>query len=141
MTFQITSQLTADTQAIQLGVSEKVGLFIQSISYFITAFIIGFILNAKLTGILFAAVIPLMATVIIGGTTTVSRLSRKATSFTESATSIAEGAIRAVMDVQAFGAAGRLSDEHMRALSRAAEFGIKKSLAGAVLLASVYFVA
>lgn len=45
---------------IQVGCSEKVGIFLQSMSYFVAAFTVGFILNAKLTGILFAAVIPAM---------------------------------------------------------------------------------
>ena len=138
---QITTQLTANAQAIQLGTSEKVGLFIQSVSYFIAAFTVGFILNAKLTGILFGAVIPAMALVIIAGTTAVSRFSRKASQFTESATSMAEGAINAVMDVQAFGADQALSDEHFHLLSKSVAFGIKKSCAGALMLGGIYFVA
>jgi ATP-binding cassette subfamily B (MDR/TAP) protein 1 len=48
----LTNILTEKTQTIQLGTSEKVGLFISSISYFVTAFTVGFILNAKLTGVL-----------------------------------------------------------------------------------------
>ena len=48
----MTSILTAKTQTIQLGVSEKVGLFLCSISYFIAAFFVGFTLNARLTGVM-----------------------------------------------------------------------------------------
>jgi hypothetical protein len=44
--------LTEKTQTIQLGTSEKVGLFIASISYFISAFTVGFMLNAQLTGVM-----------------------------------------------------------------------------------------
>lgn len=44
--------LTEKTQTIQLGTSEKVGLFIASISYFISAFAVGFTLNARLTGVM-----------------------------------------------------------------------------------------
>lgn len=44
--------LTEKTQTIQLGTSEKVGLFIASISYFISAFAVGFVLNARLTGVM-----------------------------------------------------------------------------------------
>ena len=45
----ITNILTERTQAIQLGTSEKCGVFLASISYFIAAFTAGFMLNAKLT--------------------------------------------------------------------------------------------
>lgn len=48
----LTNILTEKTQTIQLGTSEKVGLFIASISYFISAFTVGFTLNARLTGIM-----------------------------------------------------------------------------------------
>jgi len=44
--------LTEKTQTIQLGTSEKVGLFIASISYFVSAFAVGFSLNPKLTGVM-----------------------------------------------------------------------------------------
>jgi ATP-binding cassette subfamily B (MDR/TAP) protein 1 len=44
--------LTEKTQTIQLGTSEKVGLFIASISYFVSAFAVGFLLNARLTGVM-----------------------------------------------------------------------------------------
>jgi ATP-binding cassette subfamily B (MDR/TAP) protein 1 len=44
--------LTEKTQTIQLGTSEKVGLFIASISYFVSAFAVGFSLNARLTGVM-----------------------------------------------------------------------------------------
>jgi ATP-binding cassette subfamily B (MDR/TAP) protein 1 len=48
----LSSILTEKTQTIQLGTSEKVGLFIASISYFISAFTVGFMLNARLTGVM-----------------------------------------------------------------------------------------
>lgn len=48
----MTNILTEKTQMIQLGTSEKVGLFIASISYFVAAFTVGFTLNAQLTGVL-----------------------------------------------------------------------------------------
>jgi ATP-binding cassette subfamily B (MDR/TAP) protein 1 len=48
----ITNTLTEKTQTIQLGTSEKVGVFITSISYFIAAFTVGFTLNARLTAVM-----------------------------------------------------------------------------------------
>lgn len=48
----MTAILTEKTQTIQLGTSEKVGLFLASISYFVSAFTVGFMLNARLTGVM-----------------------------------------------------------------------------------------
>ena len=135
----ITGTLTGSTQMIQLGTSEKVGLFIQSVSYFVAAFVVGFILSAKLTAVLFVAVIPTMIIFVVTGTTVVSISSRHATQLSEKAATIAEGAIGSVQVVQAFGAGYILSDDHYRILAQALRKGMKKSIAGAIMLGLVYF--
>jgi len=48
----MTNILTEKTQMVQLASSEKVGLFIASISYFVSAFAVGFSLNPRLTGVM-----------------------------------------------------------------------------------------
>lgn len=130
-----------DAQTVQAGTAEKVGIFIQSCSYFVTSFAVGFILNAKLTGILFAAVIPSMTLVVVTGTTVLSGYSKEAAECTTLAGSIAEGAIKAVQVVQAFDAFESLTGDHRKHLGFAMRAGIKKAVAGAVLLGSVFFIA
>ncbi|TVY46933.1 Leptomycin B resistance protein [Lachnellula occidentalis] len=137
----ITSRLTVDAQTVQSGTAEKVGIFLQSISYFIVAFIVGFVLNAKLTGILFAAVIPSMTIVVYTGTTVLSRFSKESSDSTTEAASIAEGAIKAVQVVQAFDAFETLTNDHENHLKGAMRVGVKKAIAGAVLIGSVFFIA
>ena len=135
----ITGVLTSSTQTIQVGTSEKVGLFIQSISYFAAAFVVGFILNATLTGILFAAVIPAMVVFVITGTTIVSINSKRAGEHFENAVRIAESAINSVQVVQAFNAIQVLADEHFGVLKHALRTSIMKSVSGAIMLGLVYF--
>lgn len=135
----ITSILTAHTQLVQAGTSEKVGLFIQSMSYFVAAFVVGFILNAELTGILFAAIIPTMVIIVITGTTFVSKLSKTASVVSDKATEIAESAITSVEVVQAFGIIDLLSEKHVNLLEKAARVGTKKSFSAAIMLGLVYF--
>lgn len=89
----------------------------------------------------FLTVIPSMACVVIFGTRTVSALSKQATAYTEKAASVAESAIRGVQIVQAFGLFEQLSEEHLYYLRSALKVGVKKSVAGALMLGSVYFVA
>lgn len=137
----LSSMLTADTQTIQMGTSEKVGLFLQSMAYFIGTFIVGFILNPALTGVLLAAIIPSTLIVVISGTTAVSTLARRAAKLTEDASEVAEGAINALQVVQAFGANKILTDEHVERLRKAGRTAFKKSIAGALMLASVFFIA
>lgn len=134
----MSSMLTGDTEIIQMGTSEKVGLFIQSISYFVAAFLVGFVLDAKLAGILFAAVIPAMTIAVCTGSTVVSKLSKKAAECSEKASNVAEGAIHAVQVVQAFNAISILSDDHCRILDSTVRQGIRKACAGALLLGTVF---
>lgn len=136
----MTVMLTAHTQTIQMGTSEKVGLFIQSISYFVAAFVVGFILNPTLTGILLAAIIPSMVFIVVTGTNLVSRLSKRASKFAERASDVAGGCIDSVQVVQAFGAIRTLSALHKTALSDAVHLGLWKSFFAAIMLGLVYFV-
>lgn len=137
----ITNLLTEKVEAIQIGTSEKVGIFIQSISYFIAAFVVGFILNAKLTGILFAAIIPLMTFIVVAGSSRISKYTKAASEYTEAAGRVAESAIHAVKVVQAFGMSDKLSEEHYRLLKLSAGCAVRKSISAAVMLGSVYFTA
>jgi ATP-binding cassette subfamily B (MDR/TAP) protein 1 len=82
-----------------------------------------------------------MACVVIFGTQYVAKFTKQASAYTEKAASLAESAIRAVQIVQAFGLQEKLSDEHVHHLRAALRASIKKSVAGAMMLGSVYFVA
>ncbi|KAK8194857.1 leptomycin B resistance protein pmd1 [Phyllosticta capitalensis] len=137
----MTGVLTEKTQTVQLGTSEKVGLFIQSIAYFIAAFCVGFYLDAELTGILLVAVIPTMFTIVTVGSKFVAKLQKKAADISEKAAAIAESSIKAVQVVQAFGIADTLADEYLKLLRQAVSVGVRKSMAGAIMLGSVYFAA
>lgn len=137
----VTNLLTERIELIQIGTSEKVGIFIQSISYFFAAFVVGFILNAKLTGILLVAVIPLMIGIVVVGSSRIGKYSKLAAEYNEMAATIAEGAINSVRVVQAFGMADRLTAEHYRLLQVSARFALRKAISAATMLGCVYFVA
>lgn len=136
----IATSLTADCQLILLGTSEKVGLFIQSISYFVATIIVGFILNATLTGILLATVVPSMAIVIICGSTLTSKWAKKAATYSEAAAKIAENAVGSVKIVQAYDVASTFVKRHRTLLDSQVHYGIRKSFVGAAMLGCVYFV-
>ena len=62
--------LYSDIEKIQAGIGEKIALFLQYFSTFITGFIIAFIRNWKLT-LVVAVILPLLAT-LAGATGKVS---------------------------------------------------------------------
>ncbi|KAM0721189.1 hypothetical protein Q7P37_003476 [Cladosporium fusiforme] len=137
----VTSLLTAKIETIQVGTSEKVGIFLQSLGYFIAAFVVGFILNAKLTGILLAAVIPAMVIIVATGSSWVSRLSKRLSACTEQANGVLESALRSVKVVQAFDFEDNISQKHSSHLEEAAVAGIRKAIVAASVLGLMYFVA
>jgi ATP-binding cassette subfamily B (MDR/TAP) protein 1 len=137
----VTSLLTSKIETVQVGTSEKVGIFIQSLAYFIAAFVVGFILNAKLTGILLAAVIPAMVIIVATGSAWVSRLSKRLSACTGQANSVLESAIRSVKVVQAFDFEDSIVQKHLEHLEESAVSGIRKAIVAASMLGLMYFVA
>lgn len=137
----IAGLLTEKCESIQIGTSEKVGIFLQSISYFIAAFVVGFILNARLTAILFAAVIPCMTIIVTIGSSTVTKFANRASEYTEQAGKLAESCISAVKVIQAFGMGEEMGKKHYDLLQNATAHAIRKSTTSAIMLGSVYFVA
>ncbi len=133
--------LRDNIDSIQVGCSEKVGIFIQSISYFVAAFVLGFILNAKLTGILFAAVIPSMAIVVSLGSTCVSRLNKSMTEHANKANALCLSALHGIRIVQAFNMFESVSHTHRILLRASSRLSVRKAVASALELAGAYFVA
>lgn len=77
---EITTRITADTNLVQDGISEKIGLTLTALATFATAFVISFIKYWKLTLILSSTVFAIVATMAAGSTsssnTTSSPLNR-----------------------------------------------------------------
>lgn len=156
----VNSMLTDKIDTIQVGTSEKVGtsqslntanqgvrvltsqgIFIQSMSYFFAAFTVGFVLNAKLTGILLAAVIPTMCLVVFFGSRTTSRLTRQLADCNEKANAIVESALRSVKIVQAFEMIDRMCTTHHEHLQTSSKIGVRKAVVAALELGGAYFTA
>ena len=137
----VSALLREKIDTIQVGCSEKVGIFIQSMSYFVAAFTVGFMLNAKLTGILFAAVIPTMAFIVYFGSTTTSKLAKMVSRHTEAANAIVESSLRAVRVLQAFDMMERICNSHRYYLNEASAVGLRKAIVAAMELGGTFFTA
>ncbi|WYZ37540.1 hypothetical protein EsH8_II_001046 [Colletotrichum jinshuiense] len=137
---EVSSRLNSDIQTIQTGTSEKVGIFIATISFFITAYVIGFIKYAKLAGML-VSLIPayLLMSIVCGGY--VQKWTGTMSDGIAKASSIASEALSHVAVVQAFGAGPRLEAKFSAHMMVAQKEGIKKAAAAATQAGLLYFIA
>jgi ATP-binding cassette subfamily B (MDR/TAP) protein 1 len=137
---EVSSRLSSDIQTVQSGTSEKVGVCIASTSFFLTAYIVGFIKDAQLAGIL-VSLVP--AFLILGsiGAVYIQKFSGTMSDSLATASSVASEALTHVSVVQAFGAAPRLEKKFAQGIEAAEKAGIKKAIAAAAQAGALYFIA
>lgn len=137
---EVASRLDVDLQTIQTGTSEKVGICIASLSYFVASYIVAFIKSAKLAGMLFSLVPAYLLMALVGGHFT-QKYSGKVSDHVAAATAIASAGLSNLPLVQAFGANVRLENVFAGHLALAEKSGIKKVLVASVQLGCLYFIA
>ncbi|KAK1751077.1 Leptomycin B resistance protein pmd1 [Echria macrotheca] len=137
---EVSSRLHGDMTAIQAGTSEKVGILIASTSFFVTAYIVAFIKEAKLAGMLISLIPAFLIMAFIGGFF-MQKHGGAASDEIAAASSIASEALSHVTVVQAFGAAPKLEEKFAAHVAKARASGIKKSAAAAVQAGMLYFIA
>lgn len=121
---EVTTRITADTNLIQEGISEKVGLTLAAVATFVAAFVIGFISFWKLTLILLSTVVALMLCMGTGSRFIVRHSKQNIASYAAGG-SIAEEVISSVRNAIAFGTQDRLAKQYDTHLIRAEGFGFK----------------
>lgn len=137
---EVSSRLNGDISTIQMGASQKVGMMIASVSFFVTAYIVAFIKNSKLAAILISLV-PAFFLMSVVGKHYVSKYAGRMTDHVSSASSVASEALSNVAVVQAFNANSRLEGKFSSDLLMAQKEGVKKAVAHAVQTGVLYFVA
>lgn len=130
---EVTTRITADTNLIQDGISEKVGLTLTAVATFISAFVIGFVEYWKLTLILISTVVAIV--VVMGGA---SQFMIKYNKFSIEAYavggSVADEVISSIRNSIAFGTQDRLAKQYDVHLQRAEKYGFKtKSVIGCMV--------
>lgn len=109
---EVSSRLHGDIQAIQSGTSEKFGAFLACTSFFITAYIVAFIKEPRLAGMLVSLVPAFLLMAMVGGAF-IGKYSGIMSDAIGSASSIASEALEHVGVIQVFGAAPRLKQEYL----------------------------
>ncbi|KAM7199857.1 P-loop containing nucleoside triphosphate hydrolase protein [Rhypophila sp. PSN 637] len=136
---EVTTRITSDTNLIQEGISEKVGLTMAAVATFITAFIIGFISYWKLTLILLSTVVALM--LVMGGSSSfIVKYSKQSIGAYAQGGSVAEEVISSVRNAVAFGTQDRLARQYDTHLIRAESAGYKVKGAIGVMIGGMMLI-
>ena len=130
---EITTRITADTNLIQDGMSEKIGLTISGVSTFISAFVIGFIKYWKLTLICSSTVVAIVATMGGGSRFIVAYGKKNLEAYAKGGT-VAEEVLGSIRNAQAFGTQDKLAKAYDVHLVEARKWGTKlKSMLGIMI--------
>ena len=134
------SRLTGDIAVIQGGTSEKVGVVLNTTSFFVTAYIVAFIKDAKLAGMLVSLTPAYLIMSLVGGYY-VQKYSGKMMEHVATASSTALEALTNTTVVHAFTANFRLEERFASSLKIARGAGIKKAIAAAGQAGLLFFIA
>ncbi|KAL6712231.1 hypothetical protein ACN47E_000108 [Coniothyrium glycines] len=137
---EVSSRLNGDIQAIESGTNEKVGVALTCISFCVTAYIVGFIKDAQLAGMLVCLIPAFLLMATVGGHFVGKYSANLGDSF-GSASAIASEALNHVGLVHALGASTRLEEKFRDHLGVARTQGIKKATVAAVQAGLLYFIA
>lgn len=136
----VLSRMVGDIEVVQSGTSEKVGMTIMSISYFVTSYIIAFIKVPVIAGML-VSVVPCYFFMSFAGGHYVKKYASRIAEHANAATSVASSSLSHLMLVHAFNANGRLEKLYARLLAESRLDTLKKAVVHAMQLGFLYFVA
>ncbi|KAI0847840.1 P-loop containing nucleoside triphosphate hydrolase protein [Daldinia vernicosa] len=136
---EVTTRITADTNLIQEGISEKIGLTLTAAATFVSAFVIGFVFYWKLTLILCSSLFALL--LVMGtGSRFVVKYTKDSIQAYAAGGSVAEEVISSIRNAIAFGTQGTLSKQYDVHLIRAEHFGFRKSASVACMVAGMFWI-
>ncbi|KMU86166.1 leptomycin B resistance protein pmd1 [Coccidioides immitis H538.4] len=136
----VTSRLVSDIEVIQAGTSEKVGLFIGTISYCVAAFIVAF-LKVPVIAAMLLSVIPVYFLMAFGGGHYLKKYTKRINVHVDAATSITSSSLSHMGLVHAFNANTRLELLFSQHLFKARLDALKKAVTHASQVGLLYFVA
>lgn len=130
---EITTRITADTNLVQDGISEKIGLTLTALASFITAFIVGFIKYWKLTLILTSTIFAIVFTMgAMGGV--VVKWNKKSLAAYAVGGTVAEEVISSIRNATAFNTQDKLARQYDLHLDEAEKSGFRmKAIQGSMI--------
>ncbi|KAK9604779.1 mitochondrial chaperone [Aspergillus fumigatus] len=137
---EVSARITDEIAVLQQGTNEKVGIVISSVSFFVAAYVVAFIKDPKLAGML-VSLTPAYLTMALGGGYLVQKYVGRSIEAMAMASSAALEAISNPLVVHAFSANARLEQRFVEVLAPALSAGVWKSVAVALQAGLLYFIA
>ncbi|KAF2086861.1 ABC transporter-like protein [Saccharata proteae CBS 121410] len=133
---EITTRITSDSNLVQDGISEKVGLVMQSVATFITAFIIGFVKYWKLTLILTSTIFAIVFA-MGGGSRFIMKYNKSSLASYALGGTVAEEVFSSIRNAIAFGTQDKLARQYDEHLKEAEKWGRKMKMCLACMLGAM----
>jgi ATP-binding cassette subfamily B (MDR/TAP) protein 1 len=134
---EVTTRITADTNLIQDGVSEKVGLTLTAIATFVTAFIVAYVKYAPLAGICTSTIVALVV-IMGGGSTFIVKFSKLSLESYGAGGTVAEEVISSIRNATAFGTQDKLAKQYEVHLAQAERWGMRLQMALGVMVGGMF---
>lgn len=134
---EVTTRITADTNLIQDGISEKVGLTLTAISTFVTAFIVAYIKYAKLAAICTSTIVALVV-IMGGGSRFIIKFSKLSLESYGAGGTVAEEVISSIRNATAFGTQDKLAKQYETHLRVAERWGMRLQMALGMMVGAMF---
>ena len=134
---EITTRITADTNLVQDGISEKIPLTLTAISTFVTAFVVAFIKYWKLTLICSSTVFAIVLT-MGGGSSFIIKYNKQSLASYALGGTVAEEVISSIRNTTAFSTQDKLARQYDLHLKEAEKWGLKLKFSLAIMIATMF---
>ncbi|KAI4208037.1 MAG: hypothetical protein LQ346_000201 [Caloplaca aetnensis] len=136
---EITTRITADTNLVQDGISEKIALTLTALATFVTAFVIAFIKYWKLTLILSSTVFAIVA-IMGGGSSFIIKYNKQSLESYALGGTVAEEVISSIRNATAFSTQDKLARQYDKHLTEAGRWGLRLKIALAIMIGGMMMV-
>ena len=134
---EITTRITADTNLVQDGISEKIALSLTALATFVTAFVIGFIRYWKLTLIMSSTMFAI-ALVMLSGSRFIVKYNKISLESYALGGSVAEEVLSSIRNATAFSTQSKLARQYDAHLTEAEKWGLKVKCTLAVMIGGMF---
>ena len=133
---EITTRITADTNLVQDGISEKIALTLTAMATFVTAFVIAFIKYWKLTLILSSTVFAIVF-IMGGGSSFIIKYNKQSLESYALGGTVAEEVISSIRNATAFSTQDKLARQYDAHLIEAEKWGLKLKVVLAIMISGM----
>ncbi|EPY51355.1 leptomycin efflux transporter Pmd1 [Schizosaccharomyces cryophilus OY26] len=137
---EITTRITSDTNYIQDGLGEKVGLVLFAVATFVSGFVVAFIRHWKFTLIISSMLLAILGGIAVG-VSFVTKYTKAQIAQLSSSSTFVEEVFSNIRNAFAFGTQGLLADSYTKFLNPAKRYGINKAMVMGLMIGWMFFVA